>query len=68
MNTQEVENSIQGMRDVGTMLYMMDEAVVGKPEICREHLERSFYLLRDLFQKRMAGLDAAFYGGDAHAG
>lgn len=67
MNTQEVESGIQGMRDVGTMLYMMDEAVVGKPEISREHLERSFYLLRDLFRDRMAGLEVAFYGGDAGA-
>ena len=48
MNREEIEKSILGMEDVGTVLLMMDRSFVGRdPE--PEAVERAFYILKSVF-------------------
>lgn len=66
MNRAEVESGIQAMADVGTVLLMMDRAFIGRlPE--PEHMERAFYILESIFERRYTALRAAYYGGESHA-
>lgn len=66
MNRDEIEKSILGMEDVGTVLLMMDRSFVGRdPE--PEAVERAFYILKSVFEQRYMALSVAFYGGGAHA-
>lgn len=66
MNREEIEKSILGMEDVGTVLLMMDRSFIGRsPE--PEAMERAFYILKSIFEQRYTALSVAFYGGGAHA-